>query len=127
MVDLAVRARSGVCLAQLRQRRTRKLAEGRGQEDGAKRALKIYRVSSAVLRSRVGGDEVMLNADTGVYYLVTGSGRDLLADLEAGRPLKEAAMRLSEQTGEKLDRVLADGEAFVSTMVDRGLLEESAG
>ena len=85
-----------------------------------------YRVNSAVLRAPVGPNEVLLHAETGLYHLIKGSGAAVLAELEAGRTLVEAAASLSETTGEDYDRVLADCEEFVDSMVKRGLIERVA-
>jgi hypothetical protein len=83
-----------------------------------------YRLSGQVLRAPVGRGEVVLNMESGRYHLINGTGRALLASLEEGLSVRDAARRVAESSGESLDRVLADTEAFVVDMVRRGLLEE---
>jgi hypothetical protein len=83
-----------------------------------------YRLAPHVLRAPLDRGEVVLNVEYGTYHLINGTGRALLARLEEGLSLRNAAARLAESSGESLARVLADAEAFASDLVRRGLLQE---
>jgi Coenzyme PQQ synthesis protein D (PqqD) len=82
-----------------------------------------YRLAAGVLRAPLEEQEVLLNLETGIYHLLNGTGRAILTRLEEGFRLEEAAARLSEETGQPLQRVLRDARAFLSALTDRGLLE----
>lgn len=71
----------------------------------------------------MGGEEVLLNPQSGMYHLVNPTGRALLRHMEGGRTFEEAVRALSDETGQPVERVAADAAAFVEGMVARGLLE----
>lgn len=71
----------------------------------------------------MGGEEVLLNPDSGMYHLVNPTGRALLSHMEAGRTFEEAVRVFAEETGQPVEGVVADATAFVEGMMARGLLE----
>jgi hypothetical protein len=81
-----------------------------------------YRLAAGVLRAPLEEQEVLLNLETGIYHLVNRTGRAILTRLEEGS-LEEAAARLSEETGQPLERVLREARAFLTALTERGLLE----
>jgi hypothetical protein len=85
--------------------------------------LTRFRIPPGVLRATVGGEEVLLNQDTGVYHLVNPTGRSLIRAFESGQSLEGAIQALARDTGEGEQRVADDASAFVDAMVERGLLE----
>jgi hypothetical protein len=84
-----------------------------------------YRVCEGVLRAQLEGEEVLLNPSTGMYHLLNPTGRRLLAELDRGLSLEEAATVLAESAGIGAERVRSDSNAFIADMVERGLLEEA--
>jgi hypothetical protein len=52
--------------------------------------LTSFRIPPGVLRATVGGEEVLLNQDTGVYHLVNPTGRSLIRAFESGESLEGA-------------------------------------
>jgi hypothetical protein len=83
------------------------------------------RLPEGVLRAEVGGEEVLLNQQTGMYHLINRTGRSLLLRMEAGADLEGAIATLATESGEPRERVERDSLAFVAAMVQRGLLEEA--
>jgi len=82
-----------------------------------------FRIPASVLRAELEGDQVLLNPETGVYHLVNDTGSAILDMLAEGSDLQAGVARLSRETGEPVDRVLGDAQAFVAAMVERRLLE----
>jgi hypothetical protein len=82
-----------------------------------------YRIAPPVLRAELEGDQVLLNPETGIYHLVNDTGSSILGLLADGLDLHEGVTRLSRETGEPIERVSRDAEAFVAAMVERRLLE----
>lgn len=82
-----------------------------------------YRIPAGILRAEVGGEEVLLNSDSGTYHLINATGRALLSHMQAGRSFEDAVRALSQETGEPAERVTSDADAFIEGMVVRGLLE----
>jgi Coenzyme PQQ synthesis protein D (PqqD) len=83
-----------------------------------------YRVPDHVLRAPLEEGEVLLNPETGAYHLVNGTGRAILAELEAGLTVPDAAGRVSGTTGHPAKEVLEDTKQLVRSMMERGLLKE---
>ena len=84
-----------------------------------------YRLAESVLRAEVGGDEVLLNPATGVYHLVNGSGREVLARLCAGEAAGLVAADIAAREGVAVETVTSDVTAFVAALTERGLLERA--
>ncbi len=85
-----------------------------------------YRIPRSVLRAELEGDEVLLNPETGVYHLVNDTGKTILDSLVEGGSLRECIEQLALDTGQPLDRISRDAEAFVTAMLERQLLEPEA-
>lgn len=87
-----------------------------------------FRVPERVLRATLKEEEekeVMLNTETGVYHLLNGTGREVLAGLETGRSIEETADSIADEKSVPREQVRADLESFVRALVERGLIEEA--
>jgi hypothetical protein len=82
-----------------------------------------YRLAPSVLRAAVGDDEVLLNPDTGMYHLVSGSGREVLDRLCAGETETAVAADIAARHGVDAAVVAGDVAAFVADLTTRGLVE----
>jgi hypothetical protein len=82
------------------------------------------RLPEGVLMAELDGDAVLLNPETGMYHMLNPSGRRLLNSLDGGASLAEAVESLASGTSANADRIRADSESFVRSMIERGLLEE---
>ena len=85
-----------------------------------------YRRPEGVLHAELDGEDVLLNADTGMYHLVNRTGLFLLDRMDRGDTLNDAIRALSEETGTDLQRVSQDALSFVGAMTARGLLERAS-
>ena len=86
--------------------------------------MSSYRIAAGILRAEMGGEQVLLNSETGTYHLINATGRALLSHMEDGKSLQDAVRALSEQSGQPAERVASDAAAFTADMVRRGLLEQ---
>jgi Coenzyme PQQ synthesis protein D (PqqD) len=82
-----------------------------------------YRVSKAVLRASLEGEEVLLSTKTDQYHVVNATGRAVIAEFDAGRSLEEAVETLVADSGRPADKVRRDVVEFVQALLSRGLLE----
>ena len=85
-----------------------------------------YRLASHVLRAPVGDEEVLLDTRSEMYHHVGGSGRVIIQGLEQGLSPAEISDQIASDTGEAVQRVAADLNRFVASMIDLGLLEDDA-
>ena len=85
--------------------------------------LTSYRIPAGILMAEMGGEQVLLNSETGTYHLVNATGRALLNRMDAGNSLEDAILALSEESGEPAENIRSDAAAFTADMMQRGLLE----
>jgi hypothetical protein len=83
----------------------------------------MYRVPDGVQRAELDGEEVMLDPQSGVYYLLNATGRFLVACFADGVSFEVAVDRLADETGAGREDVRKDADLFVTAMIERGLLE----
>ena len=77
---------------------------------------------ASVLRARLDDEEVLLNTDTGRYHLLNATGTIVLGVLERGEPLGAAVIELIQRTDVDEDTAKRDADAFITALLDRGLL-----
>jgi hypothetical protein len=75
-------------------------------------------------RAKIEDDHVLLNPETGVYHLVNATGLKIIGLMDEGRTLDEAIEHLARESGQPHDQVQSDAGAFLTAMLERGLLVE---
>lgn len=83
-----------------------------------------YRVPARVLRAQLDDDEVMLNPDTGMYHLLGDGGSQIVAAIETGSNVAGIVESIAKDADVPPERVRRDVDAFITALVERGLLEE---
>lgn len=64
---------------------------------------------------------VLLHLDTGGYFALNTTGREVWALLDGVRPLRQVAKRLRQAHPDAGTELTADLDGFVSDIVERGL------
>ena len=82
-----------------------------------------YHLAPSVLRADLDAEEVLLNTVTGRYHVLNGTGKVVVAALEAGQPTTVAAAQLAERYGAALADVERDVAVFLDALAARGLIE----
>jgi hypothetical protein len=83
-----------------------------------------YKVPTHVLRAELSEDQVLLNPETGQYHLVNATGGVVLSALERGQSIDESVEDLARHSDQPIARLKDDVDAFIDTLLQRGLLEE---
>lgn len=83
--------------------------------------------SRDVLDAAVGGETVLLELGADRYYRLKGTGAWLWQTLDRPRSPRALAALLSAEHRIDDERALADVEAFLRSLADRGLIEPAPG
>jgi hypothetical protein len=68
-------------------------------------------------------ETVVVNLDRGVYHGLNRTAGRMLETLERTPSIREAAAKLAAEFGRPVEEIEADLYAFVSDLLDRGLVE----
>ena len=79
----------------------------------------------AVVAETIDGEAVIINLERGIYFSIKGAGLAIWTDLLEGAPLPLIASRLADHAGVDHPNVAREVEAFVTHLVDEGLLRRS--
>lgn len=80
-----------------------------------------------VAHERVDDEVIVINLRTGAYFSLVGAAADAWTLLVAGRTTGAVAAALAERHGVEADRVAADLEPFLRSLVDEDLLRPIEG
>ena len=83
-----------------------------------------YVIPDGVLRATIQDEQVLLNADTGVYHLVNQTGSRVIGLMGEGRTVSDAVDELAREGDRPREQVARDVDAFMKAMTRRGLLVE---
>lgn len=86
----------------------------------------IQKADTQAARELAPGAVVIVDCPSGTYRVLNESGSFLWGLLDGRRGVPELAQALAEHYGVSADKALADAEAFVSSLRDRGMVMVSA-
>lgn len=72
-------------------------------------------------------ETVLVNAESGFYYSISGTGPEILELIRRGFSLQELSDRLSQQFGVDALEIWSGAKKLVGELVDEGVLVESTG
>lgn len=81
-----------------------------------------FRVTEGVLVREVGGELLLLNSDSELYFALNPSGAAMYELVAAGRPLDDVATVVADRFGAPPDVVRSDLDELIATLVDKGLI-----
>ncbi len=84
---------------------------------------KAYAAVPGVLTREVGGEMLLLNSDTELYFALNTSGAAMYELLIDGRSTEEVVAEIAERFGAERERVHGDLEALISTLESKGLIQ----
>jgi hypothetical protein len=83
-----------------------------------------FQASERVAAKEVGGELVLLDLEEGSFFVARGTGPRVWDLVEGGASIEEVVRAVAERYGKAPEEVRGDVEAFVSDLVERGLLVE---
>jgi coenzyme PQQ synthesis protein D (PqqD) len=84
-----------------------------------------FRVPRQVVYRSFAHETVVLNLTTGQYHALNPSAASMLAELERGGTMREAAKRLASHFERPVDEIEGDLSQLCLDLVERGLIEPS--
>jgi hypothetical protein len=87
-----------------------------------------YQLNRADVAAKViDGEAIVMNVSSGAYYSITGAGADIWELLEAGSSIAETVAFMADRYDVPDDVVAGDVGTLLASLLDEGLLVESAG
>ena len=86
----------------------------------------MLRVAGSVSLTKVEGELVLLDGKTGLYYSLNGSGTRMLEALERRGSADGALLELIEEWGVDRERLKADLDGLVASLLAKGLIEDES-
>ncbi len=87
---------------------------------------RVYTSVLGVLTREVGGELLLLNSDSELYFALNPSGVAMYELLIDGRPTDEIVTVVAERFGVATERVKPDLEVLIAKLVDKGLIRADA-
>ena len=88
----------------------------------------VYRLNSPKVVCDVFEDEaVAINLDTGSYFGMAGTAREVWMLLAGEVPVEAIATHLAERYGTPREEVAADLDSFLNRLIEHGLVAETEG
>jgi hypothetical protein len=84
-------------------------------------------VPPQVMAREVGGETVLLDLASGMYFGIDEVGTRIWVLLGEGKTLGEVAATIAEEYDATLEQIHADTLEFVGLLVDKGLVSAEAG
>ncbi len=82
----------------------------------------VYTSVPGVLIRDVGGELLLLNSDSELYFALNASGVAMYELLIDGRPTDQIVAEVAERFDVAVERVRPDLEVLVAKLVDKGLI-----
>ena len=88
--------------------------------------MSMYKLRDRILVSKIDGETVLLDLDSGKYFGLNATASAMLEILVTAESRSTAISRLKERFPQAVKRIESDLEQFIAAMVSRGLLQAQA-